>query len=370
MTEKTSPTTEDTQVVLNMNFFRHVDEETRWKQEAAVQQAIEAKLSQVSRLSYAPRLYNHLLTLEPWKEKPLTDYSHLIGKARVKAGNGYALPIIIKAFVALLVICAMIYFSFNVIAMTAGGALIGGMGVMVWLSLRQRELAIITAVETATKQVAELTAKEQLLNAQQRQQHERREARRVEKLRDLLAGDPDAVNEKVYEAVQQTKLPFLLQVETEYYNNALLLKPWFPPPTLFPTMECSLRKGEPPEYRQKSELEINKQHVELCCAISLQLALNVLAAIPVIRQVSVQGMTKYGFLGEECVLSFRVNRSDIDRVTGARSARLATESLERHICLDNSAVLRDVPPLLPETWEDKGETLGKILFLRIEPQLI
>lgn len=363
------PAAEDPQVVVNMNFFRAVDEETRLRQEATVHQAIETKLIGLSRFTYSPKLYNHLLEPAPWPPKPLTDFSHLIESARERAGEGYAVPIVIKAVLALLVVCGMIYFNFNVFAMTVGGALIGGIAVMAWLSLRQRETAIQVAVAAATKRVEELQEKEQAFIAQQRRQHDIAEARRVERIVGLLSGDPQLVSETLTEAIQQTAFPFVMQADAEYFNGALVLKPWFPPATLFPTMECIVRKGEPPEYRQKSDLEINKQHTELCCAIAIQLALNVFAVIPTLQEICVQGMTKYGFLGEECVLSFFINRSHIDRVLEARSARLALELLERRIVLDSNGMLRDVPPFLPAAWNEKHDAIGKIAIIKIEPHI-
>ncbi|WP_425057798.1 hypothetical protein SCACP_23390 [Sporomusa carbonis] len=346
-----------------VRYFKGEEQFERWRKEFIQHRAYELKLAAISKLSYDLVDYQALLTREPFPDLKLTDYSYLVDEAKTKAEAKYFYPVAgkIAVIIGLLGILAIL-FSPSVLLITA--ALGVATAVSLFFTMKDRDNAITQAEQDALAEIARRNEQERLAFEEARRQHEEQENSRIIFIEQLLAGEPGAVRSRLDYALNQLKLPVVVEVDIDFYGNIFFVKVWLPPKTVVPRQACELLASGRIQYQDKDARVFNKQYFELCVAIVLQIMSTIFANIPSFQEGYAAGMVKSEF-SDDCVISLKIPREKIDNVCRASNAIAAMQAFDAVYECDTALVLYPIDMLQPPEWEGLEPQLIKSLRVRI-----
>ncbi|WP_346356241.1 hypothetical protein [Azotosporobacter soli] len=358
------PREKNTQVYVDELYFRHVDQIERWRQEHEHSKAVEAKLQSVSDFEYEPIDYAPLLEKEPWIEPPRTDFSSLIPEARIAVENKYYTPLVTRAALAMAALFCLIIFNNPVILWTAGIAVFAIVGWTYW-TISQRQNAIREAIEGAKIEIARREGAEQRLIDEQRTNHDVAEEDRIQVIQKLVDGEISAVFAKLDAQMITINFPFPLTVDVELCKNIPSMQVWFPPKTIIPKQTSELQPSGRPIYTDKEMRAINKQYVELCAAILMQVACFVFANIPSFQTLYLSGMSKEN-ANNECLIAMRLERETFEAVARLGTTPLiALQRLQANFANDTSLDFIPIPETKPEEWGDMEQQFVRALKIKL-----
>ncbi|MDD4600870.1 hypothetical protein SDC9_27523 [bioreactor metagenome] len=342
--------TGDIKVYVEENYFRHVDQMERWRQEYEHHQAVEKKLASVSTLTFELFDYDPLLVRIPWKERPTPNFDYLLEEARLTAESKFFIPIAVR-IVALIVMLFILFISSKVYALWISGTLAFTIGVSLYVALNDRRFTIESVLTKTRAEVEERQELEKQKNEQARHEHETQEEARIEFVSKLLEGDISAIMLRLDNVLEKMELSFPLEIDIDVYENTPLIKVWLPPKTIIPTQKSTLLPSGRLAYEEKEQRTINKQYIELCAAVLTRVAAKVYENIPSFGCGYVWGMGK-GYLKSECLVSIVTDSEKVALACQAPTGLAALQKMDAKFEPDGMLALQPMETVNPEGWAD------------------
>lgn len=336
------------QIYVDETYFRHVDQMERWRQEYEHWQSVEAKIAAVSKFAFDEVDYLSMLERVPFPERPLTDFSYLVDEARIATESKFFMPIAYHLGVMLFLLGILLLVG-NVIALWVSGTGVITLLASLYLAIDKRQRTIQKAVDEAQATAQRREEQEKQLIAEQRQKHEEAEANRIKDVERLMAGERASIFVKLDSVLTKIGFPFPLNVDIDVYNNIYRVQVWLPPKTIIPKQTCTLQNSGRPNHSDKETRTINKQYLELCCAIMMQIITVVYAHIPTFDEVYFNGMSKEK-VDIECLLAIKTTREAVTTAANAANGIAAIQALQGRFECDTALELLSVEAILPTEW--------------------
>lgn len=348
---------------VEVRYMKGEEQFERWRKEFVQHQDYELKLAAVSKVSYDPVDFESQMVRENFPDLVLTDYSHLVGKAKTKTEAKYVYPVAarIAAIVCLLGILAVLFSPVTLLITAALGAAVA---VSLHFTIKDREEAIKKAEEEALEEITRRNEQERSAYEEAKRQHDEKENSRIAVIEQLMTGEPAAIRSKVDEVLNRLKLPVIVEVEIDFYMNIPLVKVWLPSKGVIPKQTCELLPSGRLQFQDKDTRVFNKQFFELSAAIILQIASTIFANVPFFQELYAAGIVKNEF-SDDCVLTVKIPQEKIGTVNRASNAIAAMQAFDAVYECDTSLALYPVDMLYPSEWQDMDKQLLKSLRVRI-----
>lgn len=355
--------TGDVKVYIEENYFRHVDQIERWRQEHERNQAIEKKLASLSNFSFKPVDYEPLLKRVPWKERSLPDFRYIIEEARLAAESKFFVPIAIE-FVAMIIVVFVLFLSNNELLLWGSAIVAAALGATLYITVSNCRTGVQKAVDDARAEVERRIEAERQKIEQERYEHELKEDERIEYITKLINTDTGAVILRLDSVLSSLDIPFYLEVDIEVFNKIPLVKVWFPPKTIIPIQVSNLLPSGRIAYEEKEQKSINKQYVELCAAIIVQVICKVYENIPGFDKGYVLGISKE-CLQNDCLVAAEINREKVFSASEAPSGLVALQRLKADFDIDSLFNFKMFETIIPAEWQDVPLNLIRNLHVKI-----
>lgn len=356
---------EEAKVYTEQNFFRHAEPAERWRQEYARNKAVENKIADISKFKYNPIDYSALLIATPWQERPFPSLDYLLEEAVTATQNKFFLPLVLQG-VGFLVFAICAILGTNPIMVIIGAT--GAIALLVWLyfTAQDRQRAVLNTLNQTREVIEEKMEQERNLQDAARAKHEASELERIEKTERLLAGDSGAILAKIDEVLSQMNLPLFIKVDVDLYNQVPVVKVWLPPKTIIPYQTCEQLPTGRLEYEDKEGRTINKQYLELCAAILVQVMTVLYAHIAVFDTAYAWGMTKYGLTEDECLIIVKMDRQALIDACERPSGLTALQSMQAQFECDTLLNPLSIKPELPSEWGNVSKYEVNSIHIRVE----
>jgi len=330
-------------------YHRQNDQRDRWLAEHVHHEAAEKALADVGKFCYESEDYVKYLVKEPFVEPPREDFSHLLPERMLAAEKKYRRPINIRwILMGILIVSVAIFPSWVTLAIAAAMLVILGFGQ--YKTLKERQMVLKKTEEHTRQEIETKTRAQEAAISEKRNAHEQEEAERIEFYVRLLNGAQSALIVVLDAAIPKIKLPFPMDVDMDIYGGIILVKAWFPLKSIIPNERTALTENGRILYKKKESTEINKQYVELCAAILMQIITTLCAKIPNVEKIYVRGMTKEGER-DECLIALQLHRLLAEKVANAPNALVALKGLSAEYSCDEFLKMLPVKaPKIPE-WE-------------------
>lgn len=353
----------DIQVYVEKNYFRHVDQLDRWRQEYEQKQAVEKRLTDLSRLSYDPVDYEPQLEPIPFEERPVPSFDYLLDEAVIAAESKFFVPIGVH-IVLMLILVVILFVSSNAIALRLSGTLGIGVVVSLFLTFRRRRNVIETTEQNVKEEIERRRQHEIEVIQAKKTEHDKKENERVESVRNLLDGDTGSIMLRLDTVLQAMDLPFPATVDIDLYGGVPLITVWLPPKTIIPPQNCELLDTGRVSYTEKEQRTINKQYVELSCSLLVKIASVIYENIPSFDKGYLRGMTSSG-LNNECLVTVAFDRDILVSATSAFNGLAAVGMMQGKYKCDKVLNLLPVDTKNPEEWGDVAPQMVHSLHIKI-----
>ena len=347
---------------LAVRYHDKVEQAERVRLEHERNQAFENKLVAISNFSYEPIDYSPLLVRIPWVEREIPDFSYLIEEARIKAETSFFVPVVWRIGIMLLLVFTLIISQAVVFWLAA---ILGVfMAISLYLTLERKRTTIEMAIAEAKLMVEQHYEMERLKIEAERLQHEESQNERISAVERLLAGDPDAIVARLNELLPKLTLPFIIEADIDIYDNVPLVRISLPPKVVIPTQLSVLLPSGRISYNDKDPREINKQYIELCASLIIQIMSVIYASIPVFDKGYVCGITKDG-LNDKCVIAASIDREKVISASNATHGLAALQVLQAQFGTDTSLDFWTQELIWPPEWENVPLNMIKSLHVKI-----
>lgn len=331
-------------------YFRHVDQVERWRQEYEHHQLIENKLAAFSiftyeEVDYAPQLVRHI-----FKERVIPDFSYMLEEAKVQAQSKFFMPILAH-FVALVVLVIVLIVSSNTILLWGSGASVVIVLILLCLVIEGRNSHITKVLREKQQEITERIAYEEKKIAEEKKKHDDNEEERISIVEQILTGEGAAIMAKIERVLLSIAFPFYLSIDIELYNDIPSVKIWLPPKTLIPTQSCTLTSSGRLNFEDKSVRAINRQYLELCASLVIQIMSAIYCHIPTFNSGYVYAMSKEG-INLECLIASKLDRQTLISACEANNGLAALQRIQAKFECDTSLMLVPVQTSPPEEWDN------------------
>lgn len=353
----------DIQVYVEENYFRHVDQLERWRQEYEHSLALESKLTSVSKLEYVPVDYTPMLVRVPWKERTVPNFNYLLDEARIAAESKFFMPVAARIAILIVLIFLLIVSDKATVLWIAAtlGATVGG---SLFLVIKDRKQTIESILIKVKVEIEERQEAERQKNELARKEHEQNEDNRIQFIERLLNGDMGSIVLRLDNVLPKLSMPFPLEIDVDIYNNIPLVKVWLPPKMIIPTQSCTLLSSGRLCYEEKEQRAINKQYIELCTSILMRVISAIYANIPTFSNGYILGMGKE-YMQNACYFSIAIDRDKIDKACQCANGLSAIQSMQGIFECDTMLNLRSIEPASPSEWQDAAPQLIRSLHVKI-----
>jgi len=354
----------DGQIQAGVHYVRHAVQEERWKHEHEYNLALEGQLASLSKLSYEPVDYQPLLERQAFVERSIPNFDHLPVEAKRKVEESFITPLATKGGGLVVGVIAMLLSNSNALFLGATFVVNVFLAISIYLTAQDRQKAINMAVANAELEgERRRTAIEQQIEAE-RAEHDKKEDERIGAIERLLAGERSAILARLDEVLSKMIMPSPIELNIDILNNILLVRVWLPDKVVIPTHISSLSSAGRVRYEQKEPRQINKQYIELCAAIVMQVIACIYENIPSIDKSYFQGFIK-GDTQDECVIDLVVDRDMVQTICRSNSGLAAIRAAEGSLTCDTNLVIEPVKPSVPDGWSDDKLQLIHALKVRI-----
>lgn len=356
----------DIQVYVEENYFRHVDQMERWRQEFEHYQAVEKKLAEVSKLTFEPVDYTPFLVHVPWKDQPIPNFDYMLEEARLATESRFFIPIAVRVVLFILFIFLLILSS-KAYVLWITGTLASVTAASLYLAFNERRNTIESVI---TKTKAEIEYRTELAiqeNEQARHEHELKEEQRIGFINDLLKSEVSAIMLRLDDVLSKMDLPFPLDIDIDIFENVPLIRVWLPQKTIIPGQTCSLLPSGRLSFEEKETSKINKQYLELCAAIIIRIVAKIYENIPGFTNGYALGLKKES-LQNECFFSIEINREKLELACQAQTGLTALQKLGANFENDTALNLRPIDPIVPDGWKDVPPQMVRTLNVKIFKQ--
>ncbi|MCE5285731.1 MAG: hypothetical protein LLG02_07780 [Pelosinus sp.] len=352
-------------IEIDQQYFRHVDQMQRWRNQYDYAQSVENELAELSKLSFEPVDYLSMLEKVPFVEQEIPNYDYLIAEAKEGAENRFVMPMVFRGGGILLGLLALIFGTSAAILWVAGTAIIT-LFVSIYILLQRREAEIRATIDAAQAEVARRREVIHDFNEKARNEHEETEKKRVAVIEQLLAGEIGSVILKIDVVVSQMDIPLSLQVDVDIYMNVPLIKIWLPGKKIIPEQTCELLPSGRIKFEDKDVRAINKQYVELCAALVMQIAAKIYENVPSFNRGYIEGISRSG-LTNDCIISMSFEREALVEICNrAQNGVSALRGLAGMLECDTSLNFLPTQPPVVEEWGAARPQDIRSITVRIE----
>lgn len=352
-------------IEVDQQYFRHVDQMQRWRNQYDHAQAVESKLAELSKLSFEPVDYLSMLEKVPFVEQEIPNFDYLVSEAKEITEKKFVMPMVYRGVGILFCLLALLLGANAIILWIAGTAMIT-IFVSIYVLLQQKEAEIKAAINAAEAEKERRIEAICALNEQARAAHEENEKKRLEVIEQLVQGDISSVILKIDVILSQMSLPLLLQVDVDIYMNVPLIKVWLPIKKVIPEQICEMLPSGRIKFEDKDGRAINKQYVELCAALVMRIAAVIYEHVPSFNRGYAQGMLRGG-LTNECVVSMGFDRDALAEICNrAPNAVNAIRGLGGLLECDTALNLLPVEPPVVTEWGTIRQQDVRSITVRIE----
>jgi hypothetical protein len=331
-------------------YARQYDQKERWLAEHQHNESVEKALASVSKFSYDPEDYVRFLVKAPFHEPARQEFQMLLPERILATELKYRRPILKQWGVMVALILSAAVFP-NLIILGLVSILLAGVGFLQYKTLMERQ-RVLSKLEIDTRlEIENLTRQQEETIDEQRREHEKAEEERVDYYVRLMNGEEPVVILVLDEFLSQIPLPFPVDLDISLHGKVFLIQVWLPSKVIIPSERSILTEAGKIRYEKKDSIEINKQYVELCAALLMQVSSILLAKIPAVEGLYVCGISKDG-KEDEYLMTMQMNRSQMERVQRASTALVALQGVSAIYECDEFLKLMPVEPLLPEGWSE------------------
>lgn len=354
----------DKQIQAGVHYIRHAVQEERWKHEHEYNLALEEQLAGLSRLSYQPVDYQPLLERQVFVERSIPNFDHLPVEAKLKVEESFIMPLATKGGGLVVGVIAMLLSNSNALFLGATFVVNVFLAVSIYLTAQDRQKAINRAVAEAEDEAQRRrTAIVQQIEAE-KAEHDKKEDERIGGVERLLAGERSAILARLDDVLSKMVMPSPIELNIDILNNTLLVRIWLPNKIVIPTHISSLSSSGRVRYEQKEPRQINKQYIEVCAAIVMQVISCIYENIPSIDKSYFQGFSK-GDTQDDCLIDMIVDRNIVATICRSNSGLAAVRAADGSLICDTNLVMEPVKPSIPEGWSDDKIQLIHGLTIRI-----
>lgn len=362
-TKKTGARQEKSKIYVDELYFRHVDQVERWRRECEHYQTVENKLLEFSQFSYEEFDYEPLMVRAIFTERAIPDYSYMLKDALVAAENKFYIPMAIR--VILLVIFLIILIAgTNSILLWMSGVGVFTLLIAVFLIIQERHAFIAKTLSDTQAEIDRRIEDEKQKIADEKQQHEEIEDKRIKIIEDLFAGEISSIFSKIENVLGKCNYFLPVSAEIDLYNNIPSIKVWLPPKTVIPTTICALQASGRSTFTDKEERAINKQYLELSAGILMQVMSAIYSYVPIFRTGYIYGMSKEG-LNVECLIGGKIEREILISACDAATGLEAIQMLKFDFRCNTSLALLPVEKKDPEEWDGVEQKLVRRLHVNL-----
>ena len=340
---------------LSEHNFRHVDQIERWKQEYERYVAAEEKLAALSKLSYDPVDYAPLLVPVPWTERKVPDFSFLIEEARAAAESKLFMPIAYR-FGGFIVSIVLLMVSTSTTFLWITGILTMALLASLFAAVQQRYAGIEAAVSDARIEAADRAEQVRKMIEEEKRLHEETEKERIALVEKLMAGDIATIFMRLDQLLSRSGFSVPVEVNVHIYAEIPLVKIILPPKSIIPLQSCAMLSSGRLKHTDKEGRSVNKQYVELCAAVIMQIASLIYANIPSFDRMYVRGLTKDS-TDQECLFDVVLTREELVTASRAENGISAIQQLQGRFKTDTALNLKVIEPDLPPEWEGVPQQL-------------
>jgi len=348
---------------LEERHFRYVDQMERWRQEYERYQLAEEKLLVVSKLSYDPVDYAPLLVRLPWKERPIPDFSFLLDEAKVTTENKFFMPVTLR-LVGLIFSLSVLIFSSTTAFLWVAGIMVATMLGLLFITVQERQKAVELALLEAKAEIERREEQERKSIEEARKQHEKTEDERIDGIEKLLAGEIPAIVLRLDSVLPKLGLPVPIDVNIDIYENIPLIKVWLPSKSIIPNQICSLLPSGRVKYTDKEPRSINKQYIELCAAIIMQIMSAIYANVPSFERAYVRGFLK-SVPDNDCLIDIQLDRESLIKACHADTGLVAVQQVNGRFEIDTMLNLKPMDVKRPAEWGDVPAQMLRSMHFKV-----
>jgi len=176
------------QIYVDKVQFRHVDQVVRWQQEYEKCVAIENHLAEMSTLTYEEVDYAPQVVRAMFKERVISDFSHIIEEGRMAAEGKFVTPIITHLVLVVFFFLMLVFSSQSILLWLSGISLMTTLILLVLL-IQRRQNYIEKIVLGKKQEVEKRIAYEKKKIDDERKKHDESEDERIKIIDRLLAGE-------------------------------------------------------------------------------------------------------------------------------------------------------------------------------------
>ncbi|MEN6414041.1 MAG: hypothetical protein ABFC84_14960 [Veillonellales bacterium] len=323
----------------------------RYYKEHQQNQAAEQELSKLSHFVYEPVDYELLLVRKVRPEPPVPDFSYLLTEAQLKISNQYFQPIAMHlgVLVAIVLVSLLNLKEYSLVL-----AVVGVICVCYSFQrlLKNREQSMTKALMVARNEINTKLQEFKETNQREKDQFEKEEDDRINKLQELLNGERSAVIRKMEEVLSGMRFPFLCQCTTHLYdleNPVIFIA--LPPVSIIPTTVSDIIASGEVEYEDKAPVSINKQYAEVVTGIGVQIALAIHASLPTLNSLFLCGFSP-AEQDNEFFYSVTVPKEAAAEAAQYHSAMQYLNKLGVQMKLTSNLEFTPVKPDFPEWWDN------------------
>ena len=328
--------------------FRYVDQVDRWRQENERAKVVEETLSKLSILDYREVDYYSQLEIVLFQEKPVPNFDDLLEENRLLAQGKFFMPIAYRAgiiaFLLLILVLSPSTFLMWIIA-----CLLLTVFASLFFTVQDRQQTIQKVVVETKEEIKRRIEYHHKTQEEARKKHEVAEQERVAAVERLLSGDVGAILLKMDVALSSLEVGFSAEVNIDLLEGVPLFQIWLPPKAIIPTQVCTLSPGGRPAYEDKEIRTVNKQYIELCAALIMQVLSRVYEVVPTLDRSYVMGMSKSA-LNNECYIHLSCTRNEVMQACQATKGLLAIQQLQAVYNADPMLNLLPIKEIQPEEW--------------------
>lgn len=353
---------EEAQVLAEHN-FRHVDQIERWKQEYERYTMLEENLASLSKLSYDPVDYAPMLVPVPWSEQKVPDFSFLVEEARTEAESKFFVPIVSRLAGAVLS-TIILFFSSSVTFMWVAGILTIVLLAGLFLAVQQRYTGVEAAVDEARTDAEARTEQARQAIEEAKKKHEQAETERIALIERLLSGDIATIFLRLDNVLPRLGLPVPVEVNVDIYDGIPLIRILLPPKSVIPGQSCAMLSSGRLKHTEKEGRTVNKQYIELCAAVIMQVMSAVYANIPSFDRGYARGLIKNG-ADNDCLFEVALTREELLKACRAEKAITAVQQLTNRFETDTMLSLKVLEPENPAEWENVPQQLVRSMHINL-----
>ena len=331
-------------------YLRRMEQYEKWRHAYEVAAKKEERLNNVSRISYEEKDYSLELVRKEWTPAPPPNFGDWRGKIEQEVEQQYQTPILLHGVAIFLLFTGMLFVQVMLV-LSVLLVLEGVLAFSLYLTFRKKRRVKDAKIEEKHAYIRAKMYEFLLKQKADKEAFEKKEAERVALVERLVAGEESAILPRLTEIYRGLSFPFPLEVQVLLHQKEPLFKIWLPTAAVVPERLCLLKDDGSLDYQDKSLFSRNKQYLELCAAVILQVISAAYGNIPAFDQGVVWGMVKRGD-EETPYFSLTFSRNEVMEACRSVSGVGGLQKLQGVYQWDETCQLTPVETGLPETWTE------------------